>query len=116
MPRTTSAFIAKYQARFGSLPDAAAALTWDSAQLLFKAIATAGKADPKAIRDALAATKGFQGVTGAITYTGTGDPVKGAVVIKIDIGEISAAKSGMRSPRSSSLRRMLRARTAAYCR
>lgn len=81
------AFIAKYQARFGSLPDAAAALTWDSAQLLFKAIATAGKADPKAIRDALAATKGFQGVTGAITYTGTGDPVKGAVVIKIENGK-----------------------------
>ena len=80
------AFIGKYQARFKAVPDAAAALTYDSAQLLFKAIANAGKAEPKAIRDALAATKGFQGVTGSITYAGSGDPVKGAVVIKVENG------------------------------
>jgi len=81
------AFISKYQARYKMLPDAAAALTYDSAQLIFKAMATAGKADPKAIRDALAATSGFQGVTGTITYSGNGDPVKGAVVIKVENGK-----------------------------
>ena len=80
------AFIAKDQARFNAVPDAAAALTFDSAQLLFKAIAVAGKANPRAIRDALAATRGFQGVTGSITYSGSGDPVKGAVVIKVENG------------------------------
>ena len=80
------AFIGAYQARFKAVPDAAAALTYDSAKLLFQAIAAAGKADPRAIREALAATKGFQGVTGSVTYTGTGDPVKGAVVIKIEKG------------------------------
>lgn len=80
------AFIGAYQARFKAVPDAAAALTYDSAKLLFQAIAAAGKADPLAIREALAATKGFQGVTGSVTYTGTGDPVKGAVVIKIEKG------------------------------
>lgn len=79
-------FIAAYQARFKAVPDAAAALTYDSAQLLFKAIAGAGKADSRAIRDALAGIKGFQGVTGSITYSGSGDPVKGAVVIKIENG------------------------------
>ena len=36
---------------------------------------------------ALAATKGFQGVTGSITYAGSGDPVKGAVVIKVENGK-----------------------------
>ena len=80
------AFIGAYQARFKAVPDAAAALTYDSAKLLFQAIAAAAKADPRAIREALAATKGFQGVTGSVTYTGTGDPVKGAVVIKIEKG------------------------------
>ena len=50
-------------------------------------MATAGKADSKAIRDALAATVGFQGVTGNITYGGGGDPVKGAVVIKVEDGK-----------------------------
>ena len=80
-------FIAKYKARFGLVPDAAAALTYDSANLILKAVATAGKADSKAIRDALAATVGFQGVTGNITYGGGGDPVKGAVVIKVEDGK-----------------------------
>ncbi|WP_043485752.1 ABC transporter substrate-binding protein [Holophaga foetida] len=83
----SKAFIAKYQARFRMLPDAAAALTYDSVYLVCKAIATAGKADPKAIRDAIAATKGFQGVSGVITYAGNGDPQKGAVVIKIVNGK-----------------------------
>jgi branched-chain amino acid transport system substrate-binding protein len=80
-------FIAKYKSRFGLVPDAAAALTYDSANLILKAVATAGKADSKAIRDALAATVGFQGVTGNITYGGSGDPVKGAVVIKVEDGK-----------------------------
>ncbi len=81
------AFIAAYTARFKAVPDAAAALTYDSARLLLQAIARAGKADPRAIRDALAATSGFQGVTGAISFAGTGDPVKGAVVIRIEKGK-----------------------------
>jgi branched-chain amino acid transport system substrate-binding protein len=83
------AFIAKYRARFKAVPDAAAALTYDSAKLLFRAIAAAGKAEPKAIRDALAATLGFQGVTGIITFTGTGDPEKGAVMIKVMDGRFA---------------------------
>lgn len=80
-------FIAKYQKKFNMLPDAAAALTYDSANLLFKAIEKAGKADSQAIRDAIAATQGFSGVTGDIYYDGSGDPVKGAVVIRIENGK-----------------------------
>lgn len=80
-------FIAQYQKKYNTLPDAAAALTYDSAYILFKAIARAGKATPKAIRDAIAATKGFIGVTGDITYNGSGDPVKGAVIIRIENGK-----------------------------
>jgi ABC-type branched-chain amino acid transport systems, periplasmic component len=80
-------FIAKYQKKYNMLPDAAAALTYDSANLLFQAIEKAGKADSKAIRDAIAATQGFVGVTGDISYNGSGDPVKGAVVIRIENGK-----------------------------
>jgi len=83
----SKAFIGKYQARFKMMPDATAALTYDSVYLVCKAIVTAGKADPKAIRDALAATQGFQGVTGAITYSGSGDVQKGALIIKIVNGK-----------------------------
>ena len=42
---------------------------------------------PKAIRDAIASTKNFDGVTGAITFNGSGDPVKGAVIIRIENGK-----------------------------
>jgi branched-chain amino acid transport system substrate-binding protein len=80
-------FIAKYKKKFNSQVDAAAALTYDSVYLLVNAIERAGKADPKAIRDALAATKDFNGVTGAIRYNGSGDPVKGALIIRIENGK-----------------------------
>ena len=36
--------------------------------LLFDAIERAGSADPAKIRNALAATKGYEGVTGNITF------------------------------------------------
>lgn len=80
-------FIAKYQAKYDMVPDAAAALTYDSAYLLFDAIEKAGKADSQAIRDAIAATQKFVGVTGEVTYNGSGDPVKGAVIIRIEDGK-----------------------------
>lgn len=80
-------FIAKYMKKFNTPVDAAAALTYDSANILVKAIEKAGKADPKAIRDAIAATREFNGVTGVITYNGSGDPLKGAVVIRIENGK-----------------------------
>lgn len=80
-------FIAKYQKKFNMMPDAAAALTYDSVYILTEAIVRAGKADSQAIRDAIAATKDFQGVTGVVTYTGTGDPVKGAVIIRVENGK-----------------------------
>jgi branched-chain amino acid transport system substrate-binding protein len=83
----SKAFIAKYTKKFNTQVDAAAALTYDSVYLLVQAIEKAGKADPKAIRDAIAATKNFDGVTGTITFNGSGDPVKGAVIIRVENGK-----------------------------
>ncbi|MDI3480987.1 MAG: branched-chain amino acid transport system substrate-binding protein [Tepidanaerobacteraceae bacterium] len=84
----SKAFIEKYKNKYGEVPDAAAALTYDAAYILFGAIERAQKADPQAIRDAIASTKDFEGVTGTISYNeGSGDPVKGAVIIKIHDGK-----------------------------
>lgn len=80
----TKWFIQEYQAKFKMTPDAAAALTYDAANLVFQAIEKAGKVEPQAVRDAIAATKGFPGVSGTITYENSGDPVKGAVVIRVE--------------------------------
>ncbi|MDI6871336.1 MAG: ABC transporter substrate-binding protein [Bacillota bacterium] len=80
-------FVAAYEKKFGMKPDAAGALTYDAAYIVFQAIEKAGKLDRKAIRDALAQTKGFKGVTGTITFAGSPDPVKSAVMIKITGGK-----------------------------
>ena len=63
-----------------------AAISYDAAMLLFDAMGRAESITPKAIRDALAATKNFQGVTGTISLDANGDPVKQVVVMKITNG------------------------------
>lgn len=81
------AFVAKYEAKYRSMPDACAALSYDCARLIIHAIEKAGKLDRNAVRDALAATEGFRGVTGEITYRGTGDPEKSVVIQGIRNGK-----------------------------
>ncbi len=64
------AFIEAYRKEYGHDPENAfAALGYDAMGLVADAIERAGSDDPKAIRDALAATRGFKGVTGEISYT-----------------------------------------------
>lgn len=79
----TQKFIKDYKAKFNTVPDAFAALGYDSAKLMIDAIARAKKADPKAIRNALAATKGLKGVTGTITFDANRNPVKSAVILQV---------------------------------
>ncbi len=80
-------FIEAYQTAYGAPPDDVAALTYDSFQLLFSALQGAAKVDREAVRDALA-RESIEGVTGPIRFqTGTGDPVKSAVVLQIQDGK-----------------------------
>lgn len=80
-------FIKTYKEKYNGTPDDVAALTYDSFNLLFQAIKTAGKPDRQAVRDALAGITKFEGVTGALEFKGTGDPVKSAVILQIKGGE-----------------------------
>src|SRR6266849_6337814 len=59
-------FVTDYKARYGSIPDALAATAYDAAKIMFDAIKRASSLDGKAIRDSLAATKDFPGVTGRL--------------------------------------------------
>jgi branched-chain amino acid transport system substrate-binding protein len=82
------AFVAAYQKRFGGkLPDAMAALGYDSAMILADAVKRAGKTDGQAVRDALAATKDFEAVTGKITINSQRDADKSAVILKVEGGK-----------------------------
>ena len=81
-------FVADYQKRFaGKLPDAMAALGYDSAMLLADAMKRAGTTDGAKVRDALAATKDFPAVAGNITINEKRDAVKAAVILKIEGGK-----------------------------
>lgn len=77
-------FLAAYQAKYNNkMPDALAALAYDAAYMLAAAIEKAGSAEPQAIRDALAEVE-IVGVSGQIKLNENRDPVKSAVVIKIE--------------------------------
>ncbi|WP_320174620.1 ABC transporter substrate-binding protein [Maridesulfovibrio sp.] len=86
----TKEFIDRYEAKFGETPDDVAALTWDAARLVLQAIQDAGsyssdlKTERKAIRDALSSIKEFAGITGSMKFDSQGDPIKCAVVVRID--------------------------------
>ncbi|MDQ1707339.1 MAG: branched-chain amino acid transport system substrate-binding protein [Pyrinomonadaceae bacterium] len=79
-------FVSDYKARYGTVPDALAATAYDAAKILFDAIKRAPSLDGAAIRDALAATKEFPGVTGKVTFNENRDAVKPIVMIKIQEG------------------------------
>ncbi len=87
----TGAFVISYKKRFGdAVPDDVAALTYDALGLLVEALGKAGKPDRKAVRDALAGIRTYDGVTGKIVFpAGSGDPVKNAVMFKVEGGKPS---------------------------
>ncbi len=80
-------FVAKYVAKHREKPDAMAALGYDSAQLLADAMRRAGSAEPAKVRDALAATKDFDGVTGRMTLDAARNARKSAVILAIQGGQ-----------------------------
>ena len=82
------AFVHAYRQRYGTAPDALAALWYDGARLVADAISRAGSTDPKKIRDALAATTNFPGVTGSISMDANRNASKPGVVLTIEDGQV----------------------------
>jgi len=77
-------FISAYKAKFGGkVPDAMAALGYDAAKVLAAAIEKAASTDPSALKDAIAQTKDFPGVSGNITLDGERNANKPAVVMQV---------------------------------
>jgi branched-chain amino acid transport system substrate-binding protein len=85
-------FVNDYKSRYNSIPDALAATAYDAARIMFDAIKRANSLDGKAIRDSLAATKDFPGVTGKVTFNENRDAVKPIVMIEVKDGGIYAVK------------------------
>lgn len=79
-------FVTEFEKVYGKIDNFGTALAYDSAFLLAAAITLAGSDRPAAIRDALAAIRDFEGVTGKITFDENGDPRKPVVILKFDNG------------------------------
>lgn len=84
---TAQKFLAAYKARFNAVPDALGGLGYDSAMVLFDAMKRAGTTDGAKLRDAIAQTKDFAGVTGRITLDADRNANKPAVVLEIKEGK-----------------------------
>lgn len=96
----TKAFIERYEKKYGYTPDDVAALTWDALRLAQQAIQDTGgltgriNKDRDAVRASLAKIKNFKGITGNMDFTEEGDPIKCAVIVKINSrGEYEFYKS-----------------------
>jgi branched-chain amino acid transport system substrate-binding protein len=81
-------FVSKYKQKYNALPDAFAALGYDAAKLLADAITRAGGTDPQKLRDAIASTKNFPGVSGTITINPERNATKSAVILTIKDGAV----------------------------
>jgi len=81
-------FVQEYRAKYGSIPDALAALWYDGARLMAQALQRARSADPEKIRDALAGTRDFEGVTGRISIDENRNAAKPGVILKIENGAL----------------------------
>jgi branched-chain amino acid transport system substrate-binding protein len=85
-------FVNDYKAKYGSTPDALAATAYDAARIMFDAVKRSKSLSGPDIRDALAATKEFPGVTGTVTFNENRDAVKPIVMIEIKPGGTYAVR------------------------
>jgi branched-chain amino acid transport system substrate-binding protein len=77
------AFVARFQARYHEAPTALAAVGYDAAKFALDAVRRASSPTRASVREALASTRNFPGVTGILTMSPTRDAVKPAVVLQV---------------------------------
>jgi branched-chain amino acid transport system substrate-binding protein len=82
-------FVDAYRAKYNKDPAAVTALGFDAYRLAIDAVQRAGTTDPVKVRDALAATKNFDGVTGNTTLDANGDATKSAYLKRVKDGKFT---------------------------
>jgi len=83
------AFSAKYEKAYGKKPDQFAAQAYDAFYIMTNALKAAGTADRAKLRDALAATKNFQGVVGNFSFDAERDVVMTPSVLIVKGGKFA---------------------------
>jgi branched-chain amino acid transport system substrate-binding protein len=89
----TQKFIKAYKEKYNEIPDSLAALGYDAALILVDALKNAKDLSAAEIRDAIAKTKDFKGVTGKITIDADHNADKNAVVVQVEGNELKFVTS-----------------------
>ncbi|HEX8155176.1 MAG TPA: ABC transporter substrate-binding protein [Thermoanaerobaculia bacterium] len=87
----TQKFVTQIRQRHGKNPEANAALGYDALKVFAEAARRAGSFDKKAVRDQIAATQNYDGVSGTISMGPERDPIKPVAMIKIANGKMEFA-------------------------
>jgi len=92
LPRPeTAAFIAAYREAYGAEPRAGAAMTYDAVGIVLDAARRAGRIDPDALRDAIAATTGYPGAGATYSFNGGADPARAVAVSIVTVDSMATA-------------------------
>ncbi|NBX76200.1 MAG: ABC transporter substrate-binding protein [Proteobacteria bacterium] len=77
-------FVSRFEEQYGHRPNGLAALGYDAASIVIDAIQRSSDLSHKNIREAVASTRNFQGVTGVISINSERNAIKPAVVLKVE--------------------------------
>lgn len=84
--RKSKDFVLRFETAVGPALESSYAEVYDSFMLLADAMGRAGSTDGAKVREALASTPGYEGVTGVIRFDENGDPIKPMVVNRLKYG------------------------------
>jgi branched-chain amino acid transport system substrate-binding protein len=86
--RKSREFVERYEAKAGYVREDTIALVYDCFMLIADAMERAGSIEGPAVRQALAQTGSYEGVTGLIRFDEHGDPIKPMVINQLKHGGI----------------------------
>ena len=78
-------FVEAYREKFNEDPDMFAAQAYDAARIVIEAMKKYGT-DPESIREGIAATKDFPGITGLTSIDEEGDTIKEVLILQVENG------------------------------
>jgi len=81
-------FAKNYRARFGTEPNADAAIAYDAARLVFDSLRRAGSTKGSAVRDALKAAD-FPGIAGKVKFDDFRNPLKPVLIVQVRSGRFA---------------------------
>jgi branched-chain amino acid transport system substrate-binding protein len=84
-------FVTAYKNKYGEEPDMFAAQAYDAAWIVINAIKSKGP-NPEQIREGIAATKDFPGITGKTSIDEEGDTIKDVIILKVEGGKFTRVR------------------------